>query len=342
MHLRYFALVVLAVPVSLYAAPQVDAGLFWQYRAIVVRYMQGQPSATAASELSPVQMVRTVKRLREALRSRNAEALQSWSVPLLDAALVMHLDAYVDGARRERITPWHLECALLLSDAYATIDDRAVHRRSLYVIAWLLQITGQFDQLRSHLDSASRAYPRAVELHVARGAMFEAVGSPRHGEGGRSSLEGLDAAEAAYRGALAIDKALVEPRVRLGYVLLRANKVSQARAELTLALSQPSVPRLTYLNALFLGSALEAAGDLPDAVRAYQRAVAALPGCQVAGLALANAQGLTGLDDASRETAARAAAIGPETCEDPWWSYDYGQAWQLEELLRDLRDAVRK
>jgi tetratricopeptide (TPR) repeat protein len=260
----------------------------------------------------------------------------------LDAALVMHLDRYVDGARHGLLMPWHLDCALLLFDAYAPLDDQAVHLRSSYVIAWLLQVAGQFEQLQSHLDSALKAYPRAIELHVARGVLAEAEESPRYASGNRSSFGGLEAAEAAYRAGLAIDPGAVAARLRLGYVLLRAKKVSTARAELTSALSTATSPRDMYLAALFLGSVHETSDDLPNAVLAYERAAAALPGCQVASIALGNAQGLVGRLDASRDIVAKAGDIGPEACEDPWWSYDYGQAWQIEDSLQELRRLVRK
>jgi len=29
-------------------------------------------------------------------------------------------------------------------------------------------------------------------------------------------------------------------------------------------------------------------------------------------------------------------------CDDPWWSYDYGQAWKLDQTMEALRRAVQR
>ena len=69
--------------------------------------------------------------------------------------MVLHIDLFVDGARHGRVVPWQLECAVLLLETYRGVDaDQRLRRSSTLAIAWLLQITGRFELLRSHLGSA--------------------------------------------------------------------------------------------------------------------------------------------------------------------------------------------
>ena len=46
-------------------------------------------------------------------------------------------------------------------------------------------------------------------------------------------------------------------------------------------------------------------------------------------------------DRASAATIAREAGRTGTRCEDPWWSYDYGQAWRIDETIETLRLAVK-
>ena len=159
-------------------------------------------------------------------------------------------------------------------------------------------------------------------------------------------MKGLKEAEVQYRRALTVDPALTEARVRLGYVLLRLNRLDEARHELatalSTALSTASASRAIYLGALFLGAVHEASGNTDQAVATYRRARDAAPGCQVAAIGLANALRLTGQYEGAAEAARTAAMAGASACDDPWWSYDYGQAWQLDETIEQLRRAVRE
>ena len=139
-----------------------------------------------------------------------------------------------------------------------------------------------------------------------------------------------------------VDPALTEARVRLGYVLLRLNRLDEARHALATALSTASTSRAIYLGTLFLGAVHEASGNTDQAVATYRRARDAAPGCQVAAIGLANALRLTGQYEGAAEAARTAAMAGPSACEDPWWSYDYGQAWQLDETIERLRRTVRE
>ena len=65
------------------------------------------------------------------------------------------------------------------------------------------------------------------------------------------------------------------------------------------------------------------------------------PDCQIAGVALSAALLQIGRRGEAQDVAQALARTGPSTCEDPWWSYHYGQAWRLELELAALREAVR-
>jgi tetratricopeptide (TPR) repeat protein len=139
--------------------------------------------------------------------------------------------------------------------------------------------------------------------------MYEAAASPRFREPRAVTASiGLNMAARSYRRALELDNANAEVRARLGFVLMRLDRRDEARAELELALAGHE----------------------------------AAPRCQIAALALSNALVLLGNRDAAIAIARGSAMVGPDQCDDPWWSYDYGQAWRLEATLAALRrDAVR-
>ena len=100
--------------------------------------------------------------------------------------------------------------------------------------------------------------------------------------------------------------------------------------------------RDTYLAAMFLAATHEAEGSADRAVASYQRAHAVDPDCQVAAFGLSHALRLRGEDESAAVTARAAAADGPSSCDDPWWSYDYGQSWKLDATIELLREMVRR
>jgi tetratricopeptide (TPR) repeat protein len=322
-----------------------DHGLVSRYREIASFFRDGDVEAAAhgLDELTPAGVARAVTLIRTSIEDPRVDLVYDWNAPLLSAALVMHLHLYVDGAKVGRPMSWHIGCARELLIAYRIADgDEMVRNRSAAVIAWLLQIEGRLELLRVHLDGAILQSPHDLALLIARGVLAEAGASPRYGDAGGGARQDLEAAERAYRAALSADENAAEARVRLGYVLLRLTRLHEARSELSRATAQPTAVRLLYLAWLFLGATHEATGDISAAASAYGRAKAAAPDCQVAAIALANAQRQLGSATLAAETARRAALGSATDCEDPWWSYDYGQAWQLDETLQLLRRRVQR
>ena len=322
-----------------------DHSLVSRYREIASFFRDGHLEAAAhgLKELAPADVARAVTLVRKSIEDPLVDLVYDWNAPLLGAAVVMHLHLYVEGAKVGRPMSWHIGCARELLTAYRAVDgDETVRNRSTAVIAWLLQIEGRLEPLRVHLDAAIARSPQDLALLIARGVLAEAGASPRYGDAGGGARQDLEAAEKAYRAALTADGNAAEARIRLGYVLLRLTRLPEAHSELSHATAQATAVRLLYLAWLFLGAAHEATGDISSAAKAYGRARAAAPECQVAAIALANAQRQLGSARLAAETA-RSAALGSATdCEDPWWSYDYGQAWQLDETLLLLRRRVQR
>lgn len=330
---------------STFAAQQDAVYVLEKYRAVADTYRtRGLEAAKVQLEgLSSAQLRTAMTLLRRMTRIAAADG--GWSTALFGSALVLHIDLFVDGAKRGLLMPWHLECAVLLLDIYRGAGaDHGVRRGSTLAVAWLLQVTGGFELLRPHLKAALNDYPNDAEVMVARAVLEEAGASPRlaGSSSERKSARALREAETTYRRALQSAPALTEARVRLGYVLLRLHRLEEARHELSAARTVAVNQRDTYLAELFLAATHEAEGSADQAVASYRRAHEVAPDCQVAALGLAHALRLVGEYESAAATARAAAVGGPSACEDPWWSYDYGQAWKLDAALEILRRTVRQ
>lgn len=134
----------------------------------------------------------------------------------------------------------------------------------------------------------------------------------------------LDLAERHFRKALEIDASLVEARVRLGRVLTLRGRLPEARHELARATGETAAdPRLGYLAQLFLGRALEEAGQTDAAAGAYEAADRIVPGAQSVALARASLASRRGDAAAARDGIERffTAHAGQAGAVDPWWTY---------------------
>lgn len=134
----------------------------------------------------------------------------------------------------------------------------------------------------------------------------------------------LELAERHFRKALEIDAAQVEARVRLGRVLTLRGRLPEAKLQLERATAEAAAdPRLGYLAHLFLGRALEEAGQTDAAARAYDAADRIVPGAQSVGLARASLSSRRGDAAAARDGIERffTADAGPAGAVDPWWTY---------------------
>ena len=138
--------------------------LAW-YRAVILAYRaRGLEAAKLEmANLNSTQIRRAVSLLHhrgpDPIASYASKGIVGWDSNLLGAAMVLHIELFVDGAKQGRVLSWQLECAVLLLETYRGADaDQRLRRSSTLAIAWLLQITGRFELLRSHLGSALNEY----------------------------------------------------------------------------------------------------------------------------------------------------------------------------------------
>jgi tetratricopeptide (TPR) repeat protein len=98
---------------------------------------------------------------------------------------------------------------------------------------------------------------------------------------------------------------------------------------------------LKYLALLFEGAAEQRRNDLDKAIAAYRAAAVRYPGCQTPEVALSNALRNKGERAAALGMLLRVAVAGSQ-CDDPWWSYHFGQAGQFDSALQEMRKDVAR
>jgi tetratricopeptide (TPR) repeat protein len=227
----------------------------------------------------------------------------------------------------------------IIGDWYRTIGAYFVRER-------------QFANAMVHFDRARGLVPDHPGVLYGAACLQETLGAPRiqnyvrvtslpNGmfiDGVSSPSTHFRRAESLLRMALVVNPALVEASLRLGRVLTRLERNEEALPHLRHVIASETDPAITYYAHLFLGDATGALGQLDEARRQYENAIALFPDSQAARLALGFV--LRSLGD---RTAAR-AAIDPalETSprspdDDPWWEYYDGDAGQVDRLLEELR-----
>jgi tetratricopeptide (TPR) repeat protein len=156
----------------------------------------------------------------------------------------------------------------------------------------------------------------------------------------------LDEAAKHYREALAVDKGLVEARVRLGRVNGLLGRHEEAIKELAEAWRQSGAePLVRYFNVLFLGEEHEALGHRAEARAAYDAALELYPSAQSAHLAISRLA-YKGGDTPGALSMMRATLTprreGAMTIDDPWIYYPFaGVSRHSAELLDALRRPFR-
>jgi tetratricopeptide (TPR) repeat protein len=326
-------------------------GLLVEYRQLVEGYLKG-----GIDGIQPALKAWDARRLNDAIslvekqRRNNPAALDTtvgraelggWNMPLLGAAALLHTDAFLHGARRRRLDYIQLSLADRLLSAYGGSTAKPAFKLQLsLVIIWIRQITGDLPAVRGQLAAMQRDFPGEPRLAMVEGGLEEAQASPRAARTA-SSRGALGRAETSFRRALSLDAQFAEARVHLGYVLFRLGRTGEARSELERAATDAREWNVQYLAMLLLGGVYEHTRHMADAVNVYRRAHALAPSCQVAAIALAHA--LYSRGDRS-EAAAVAGEVGadPTACDDPWWSYDYGEGWRVDATMKALQLEVRR
>lgn len=157
---------------------------------------------------------------------------------------------------------------------------------------------------------------------------------------------------------------VLEARLRLARLRMAAQRWGDARKALEEVHAQLArldapqrlrVRRLEYLALLFSGRTTGQRGDWPAAARSYQQASVLCPVAQTARIGQSHARLMAGDEPAARDealTLLREAdrgvprrtreGVADDTCgEDPWSEYDFGQRWRVDELLAEMKAAVR-
>ena len=154
-------------------------------------------------------------------------------------------------------------------------------------------------------------------------------------------------AELFLRRAIALSPEVAEAHLRLGRLLYRVDRNSEAQAEFERALSDSrrSKDQATeYVAALLLGQLHERAGRASEAEKSYRAAVSVGVSGYTAPLSLGTLQVATGRFDEGWQTIrsvfdnANSLPIGAI---DPWLGYQAFQYWSMPKLSSKLRALVR-
>lgn len=283
----------------------------------------------------------------------------------LPAAAVMHVDAAVTAQKsgRDDDAAVHMRTALDLSDALVTavpssaagLTNRVAIRRGVWLLsAWLLQLRLDRRELEILLTKARQTFPDEPLVRLATGSFHEVQARPylllENSEGRQGNVAAwrleertwrLKNAETSYREAIEADPKLAEAHLRLGRVLTLQARRDEAHVELAKASELTTDPRWRYLALLFRAAAYESAGDVAAAEPSYRGALALWPASQAARVGLSRIRADRGAWAEARTELEGIGQVSPDT-DDPWWAYDFGQAWRLESGLADLRKQVAR
>jgi tetratricopeptide (TPR) repeat protein len=330
------------------------------YAAMVGRYRQGQIDAAIEDVTT-----RDRRWIEEALRLLDRA---EWPAVDLEAAALLHTEAAWD-VRAESLSARHLSAAEWIVNRSISVPTE-FRRRWYLLVTWHLQSELRFEDLARHVDAMVKRFPVDGEVLLALGSLYESLGWSRGspidvsrpapagppGERGApadlhpailKSIEGRgqrrihEEAAATFRRALSVSPSLDEARLRLGRVLNELDRPDEALALLKPLREGVETTSLKYLAWLFAGAAEQRRNDFDAAIAAYRTAAAQYPACQTPLVALSHALRNKGERAAALGVLLRATVVGSQ-CDDPWWSYHFGQAWRFDSALRELRKDVAR
>lgn len=317
------------------------------YRELVDRYCQDD-SAGALSELdrwSPEDLNRVLRELRR-FEGRFDEhvirdTLPGWDIHKVSTAAMLSLSAGIANRtarpdRRDYFLWFCLQLLRLADDAELDADLR----HDIYLaVAWAYQGLLELEDLQRLVQHARRIYPQSAEFMLVSGVLAEAQGGPRSAGAREIGLLAHDpevfwqAAKDDYERLLSITPNRADARVRLGRVLLELGDQQAAIVQLKRALAASTSLDTTYLAEMLLGRARYESGDASAAIAAFEAAQGMMPEC-AGPILFRSLIHLPSVVDQSRSTAD--ALTERRVCVDPWWSYDYGSAATLPDLLSAL------
>jgi tetratricopeptide (TPR) repeat protein len=351
------ALVLVALSVSVNArqgapgSPTLNA-----YAAMVGRYRQGQIDAAIEDVTT-----RDRRWIEEALRLlERAE----WPAVDLEAAALLHTEAAWDG-RAQSLSARQLSAAEWIVTRSISVPTE-FRRRWYLLVTWHLQSELRFEDLARHVDAMVTRFPADGDVLLALGSLYEVLGWSRESpidlsravaeargipddphpailrsleDRGQRKIQ--EEAAGAFRHALTVSPSLDEARLRLARMMNELDRPDEALALLKPIGDGEAPAPLKYLALLFEGAAEQRRNDLDKAIAAYRAAAVRYPGCQTPEVALSNALRNKGERAAALGVLLRAAVAGSQ-CNDPWWSYRFGQAGRFDSALQDLRKGIAR
>jgi tetratricopeptide (TPR) repeat protein len=198
--------------------------------------------------------------------------------------------------------------------------------------------------VRAHLGHIRQRFPKEPRVHLAEALLKEYefwTGHYRVAGTRRAWIIVHNDEVAATVLPSLIEAARPEPNrpealLRIGFLEYRLGRLDAALEHLSEAMRTDEDPTRTYLAHLFTGWVHEKAGRPAEAVDAFKRAFAVIPGLSAA---LAIGVRLYDIDqrdeaDAYVEAALRTGAATP----DPWKTYGYGDLRRWPYLIAALRE----
>lgn len=282
------------------------------------------------------------------------KAIPSWPASRVRAAALLHTEVVVGGWVLPSHAPMHLSVARrYVENRRGQPLPARLQRGWLLAICWHFQSELELGAVVPWLDELRDRFPDWSETALATGVFYEVLGwtdalpadlawtsrsrllgaVPHH-----TRTEALEQAALAYRRATADPDASVQATIRLGRVLVELGRAPEARAMLA-PLATTAERRWRYLAALFTALAEARAGNAAAELAAYETAARMMPGCQTPLVGITAMQRRLG-NTARALDAAEALTLDVRGCDDPWWSYRFGQPPdRLPALLNTLREA---
>ena len=277
----------------------------------------------------------------------------TWPAARVRAAALLHTEVVVGGWVLPSHGPMHLSLARRYVENRRGQPMPAPFQRGwLLAVCWHFQSELELGAVVPWLDELRDRFPDWSETALATGVFYEVLGwtdtlptdlawtsrsrllgaVPHH-----TRSEALEQAATAYRRAAADPDTSAQATIRLGRVLVQLGHAPEARALLA-PLATTSERRWRYLAALFTALAESRAGNPSAELAAYESASRMMPGCQTPLVGITAMQRRLG-NTALALDAAQALMLDIRGCDDPWWSYRFGQPPdRLPELLSTLRE----
>lgn len=309
------------------------------YLLLVEQYRSGDAESPlrAAGSWGPIWIESTAGRLLDVCRGAPGGGTASL-VGVAQGAFLLHTHAALAGRDLGLRSPdhdAHVEAARRFlrwfRDRYREgswpREARGLKPRDFYLaLASAELVMARPATARALAEESLRNEGHDGEMRLLAGCAVETEALMRRQAEGHWPDDALRDAEHRFAQALGDDPALLEARLRLGWVLVRRGWAEKGRPLLETVAKTPGDDGRRALAWLFLGRAREKRQDPSAAVEAYRRAIEIAPRFQAAHIALAHALEKDAGDEAARAILVPYFLEGSRSRarEDPWNAYPFG------------------